>query len=446
VTDLDQRLTRWREATDVLCAPDALVSRLRRDAARATPRRRRFPFARWALAASLAGGGFLAGWWLKSTPPPLPPPPPEAAAPSPPAPTPIPPRPAPEVLPPSPAPVIASTRPLPPPEQSAPERGAGRAPTPPTEVTLADESWEDGLVNRGAPGALVPSGLGSPEAERGVEQFLAGDLAGARASFESCDRAGTSWCKITLGELVTFQAAYAWLSAHPPSLRNPFDRSQLRLAVMMDDALTRGRGGAIARPWRQLLAREAHQLAERADRDGHPSRALQQASRARALDPADRAYADLEARLEQRPRALLAQATGAEPSQAIALFREVIELTPGTSPLHREAQARLDLQSDASPDGGLPDPASAAKDVYDAKCKACHGPEGEGNTKVGRKEHIPDLGSLGWKLQHPDAEVRKTISEGSTKPGSKMKAFKDRLTPEEIDALVHYLHRLVTRP
>jgi mono/diheme cytochrome c family protein len=83
-----------------------------------------------------------------------------------------------------------------------------------------------------------------------------------------------------------------------------------------------------------------------------------------------------------------------------------------------------------------------AEDVYRAKCKGCHGEDGKAHTKIGVKEKIPDMTTAEWQAHTPDSEIKEVITEGSPKKGSKMKAFKDKLTPGEIDSLVGYLRQL----
>lgn len=80
----------------------------------------------------------------------------------------------------------------------------------------------------------------------------------------------------------------------------------------------------------------------------------------------------------------------------------------------------------------------APSEVWTAKCKSCHGPDGKAQTKVGEKEKIADMSNADWQKKHSDADIKKTISEGSPN-NSKMKAYKDKLTPEQIDALVGYV-------
>jgi mono/diheme cytochrome c family protein len=85
--------------------------------------------------------------------------------------------------------------------------------------------------------------------------------------------------------------------------------------------------------------------------------------------------------------------------------------------------------------------AEEAGDIWKAKCKSCHGEDGKGQTKMGLKEKVDDLTDAGWQTRHSDEKIRTVIAEGSKK-NPKMKAFKDKLTPEQIDALVKYVRTL----
>ncbi len=85
--------------------------------------------------------------------------------------------------------------------------------------------------------------------------------------------------------------------------------------------------------------------------------------------------------------------------------------------------------------------AEETKDVWNAKCKSCHGEDGKAKTKMGEKEKIPDMANADWQKNHSDEKIRAVITEGS-KDNAKMKAFKDKLTPEQIDALVKYIRAM----
>jgi cytochrome c553 len=85
--------------------------------------------------------------------------------------------------------------------------------------------------------------------------------------------------------------------------------------------------------------------------------------------------------------------------------------------------------------------ADEVRELWLAKCKSCHGEDGKGDTKMGRKHKAPDFTNVGWHQRHTDEQLRKVIAEGSPE-NSKMKAYKDKLSAAEIDALVQYVRRL----
>lgn len=80
----------------------------------------------------------------------------------------------------------------------------------------------------------------------------------------------------------------------------------------------------------------------------------------------------------------------------------------------------------------------AAADLWKAKCKGCHGEDGKAKTKMGEKEKIPDLTNAEFQKKHSDDQLKDVITNGS-KDNAKMKAFKEKLTPEQIDSLVKYI-------
>jgi mono/diheme cytochrome c family protein len=85
--------------------------------------------------------------------------------------------------------------------------------------------------------------------------------------------------------------------------------------------------------------------------------------------------------------------------------------------------------------------AEDAAEVWKAKCKSCHGEDGKAQTKMGQKESIVDLTQVAWQKAQTDADIREMIAEGSPR-NKKMKPFKDKLTPQQIDALVTYVRGL----
>jgi len=76
--------------------------------------------------------------------------------------------------------------------------------------------------------------------------------------------------------------------------------------------------------------------------------------------------------------------------------------------------------------------------VWKAKCGTCHGEDGKAQTKTGKKEKINDMTNPDWQEEWTDEKMRKIINAGS-KDNSKMKAFKSKLSPEEIDGLIKHI-------
>jgi mono/diheme cytochrome c family protein len=84
--------------------------------------------------------------------------------------------------------------------------------------------------------------------------------------------------------------------------------------------------------------------------------------------------------------------------------------------------------------------------TFRAKCGGCHGPTGNGETEQGKKMKVGDMTRRTWQKQFSDAEMKGAISDGfkRDKDGitQEMKGFKDRLKPDEIDALIAYVRAL----
>lgn len=72
--------------------------------------------------------------------------------------------------------------------------------------------------------------------------------------------------------------------------------------------------------------------------------------------------------------------------------------------------------------------------VYKAKCAVCHGADGKGQTPMGQKMGLRDLGS-------PDVQKQtdKQLYDWTAVGKGKMPAYKDKLSDEEIKALVAHM-------
>ncbi|HEX8823185.1 MAG TPA: cytochrome c [Archangium sp.] len=85
--------------------------------------------------------------------------------------------------------------------------------------------------------------------------------------------------------------------------------------------------------------------------------------------------------------------------------------------------------------------ADETAELWTAKCKSCHGTDGRAQTPLGKKEAIVDMSQPAWQAAQTDADIREFIAEGSSR-NRKMKAYKDKLTPQQIDSLVAYIRTL----
>jgi mono/diheme cytochrome c family protein len=81
--------------------------------------------------------------------------------------------------------------------------------------------------------------------------------------------------------------------------------------------------------------------------------------------------------------------------------------------------------------------AQSGADLYKTKCASCHGPDGSGNTPMGKKFNLKDLRSAEVAKQ-TDAQ----LIEITTKGKDKMPAYTGRLTDAQIKDVVGYIREL----
>ena len=84
--------------------------------------------------------------------------------------------------------------------------------------------------------------------------------------------------------------------------------------------------------------------------------------------------------------------------------------------------------------------AADAATNYSKKCASCHGKDGSGNTKMGKKKGARDYRDPKVQASFSDAEGVKAIKEGVKKKGKEvMKPYADKFSAAEIDALMKYV-------
>jgi len=87
--------------------------------------------------------------------------------------------------------------------------------------------------------------------------------------------------------------------------------------------------------------------------------------------------------------------------------------------------------------------AAPAADNWENHCAKCHGADGKGQTKAGKKLNVKDYTDAKVQSEFSDAEIVKVTTSGiSDKAGKeKMKAYKDELSEAEIKEMVGYIRK-----
>jgi cytochrome c6 len=85
--------------------------------------------------------------------------------------------------------------------------------------------------------------------------------------------------------------------------------------------------------------------------------------------------------------------------------------------------------------------AKDAKENFTTNCKGCHGVEGKGDTRIGQKLGCKDYSDPKVQAAVKDDQMFKSIKEGLKKADGtvSMKPYGDKLTDDEIKALVAYI-------
>ena len=84
--------------------------------------------------------------------------------------------------------------------------------------------------------------------------------------------------------------------------------------------------------------------------------------------------------------------------------------------------------------------AASATDNYDNHCAKCHGADGKGQTKMGKKLNVRDMTTEAYKKELDDAKAVKSLKEGIKKDGKEIKkSFASELSDAELNALVAHV-------
>ena len=85
-------------------------------------------------------------------------------------------------------------------------------------------------------------------------------------------------------------------------------------------------------------------------------------------------------------------------------------------------------------------PQDAGATLYKAKCAACHGADGKGETAMGKANKLHDLASADVQKQSDD-ELAAIITNGK----GKMPAYGKSLKPDQVKELVTYIRSLAKK-
>jgi mono/diheme cytochrome c family protein len=87
--------------------------------------------------------------------------------------------------------------------------------------------------------------------------------------------------------------------------------------------------------------------------------------------------------------------------------------------------------------------AAPASENWENHCAKCHGADGKGQTKAGKRVNAKDYTDPKVQAAFTDAQFEEIITAGAHDKAGKetMKAYKDELTPQEIKDLVAYVRK-----
>src|SRR5262245_11749179 len=79
------------------------------------------------------------------------------------------------------------------------------------------------------------------------------------------------------------------------------------------------------------------------------------------------------------------------------------------------------------------------KALYSAKCTMCHGADGVAKA-MWAKTGVHNFNDAAWQKSKTDADLTKVVVEGSA--DKKMPAYKDKMSAEEIAAVIKHIRTL----
>ena len=121
----------------------------------------------------------------------------------------------------------------------------------------------------------------------------------------------------------------------------------------------------------------------------------------------------------------------------VAIALVAIACTETATPTNTNASRSAASPAAPSPVASV-DEFATAKANYAKHCEACHGPEATGGlVKVEKKQiKVPSL-KADHAIKHTDDQITKMITNGE----EEMPAFKDKMSAQQIQDMVHYVRK-----
>ena len=87
--------------------------------------------------------------------------------------------------------------------------------------------------------------------------------------------------------------------------------------------------------------------------------------------------------------------------------------------------------------------AAPAAENWENHCAKCHGADGKGQTKAGKKLHVKDYTDAKFQAEATDDHMTTAIMDGTKDKAGKetMKPYKGELTADEVKDLVAYIRK-----
>lgn len=91
--------------------------------------------------------------------------------------------------------------------------------------------------------------------------------------------------------------------------------------------------------------------------------------------------------------------------------------------------------------------AAPVAENWENHCTKCHGEDGRGKTKAGRKLNVSDYTDAKVQAEMKDEDMIKATADGVKDKAGKerMKGYKDELSADEIKELVTYVRAFATK-